>query len=311
MISNKKYIILSLELHLFFARIMKEHAIFLEAGFTPKNSKLAKEADCYKQKFEELLLDTVKLSEGVIREEVLESGEFFTDYTLSTERKTEHFTGIKINEKITMMELRLHCEKHKYIKSGMIKDVKQLNKKAKKLVEGLIDLKAKVLDCVLCCEIFTTNYPSLIEHIIEEAKLYCDYIVKLERSKDIYSVDGKDVKETELFWNEIMMEHALFNRGLLDPAESDLIELSNKIAKEYEEIIKKTQNMTYETIDNITMESLNETVKIKNFKESGTKGINECEIRSIILPLLADHLLREANHYIRILEKYKRKMKEC
>ena len=31
-------------------------------------------------------------------------------------------------------------------------------------------------------------------------------------------------------------------------------------------------------------------------------GIDACRIRSIILPLLADHVLREANHYIRLLE---------
>ena len=38
------------------------------------------------------------------------------------------------------------------------------------------------------------------------------------------------------------------------------------------------------------------------FKAAGTKGIQSCEIRSVILPLLADHVLREANHYIRLLK---------
>ena len=80
MISSKKYVILSLELHLFFARIMKEHSLFLEAGFTPKNSKLAKEANGYKEQFEKILLDAVKLSGGRIRESVIESGEIFTEY---------------------------------------------------------------------------------------------------------------------------------------------------------------------------------------------------------------------------------------
>ena len=28
---------------------------------------------------------------------------------------------------------------------------------------------------------------------------------------------------------------------------------------------------------------------------------NGCQIRSVILPLLADHVLREANHYLRLL----------
>ena len=45
MISREKYVTSSLELHLFFMRVMKEHAIFLEAGLGPKNSKLAKELD--------------------------------------------------------------------------------------------------------------------------------------------------------------------------------------------------------------------------------------------------------------------------
>ena len=31
------------------------------------------------------------------------------------------------------------------------------------------------------------------------------------------------------------------------------------------------------------------------------QGIEACHIRSIILPLLAYHVLREANHYIRLL----------
>lgn len=34
---------------------------------------------------------------------------------------------------------------------------------------------------------------------------------------------------------------------------------------------------------------------------TGAEGILQCKIRSVILPLLADHVLREANHYIRLL----------
>ena len=52
----------------------------------------------------------------------------------------------------------------------------------------------------------------------------------------------------------------------------------------------------------ITDKTIEETQKYIDFKTAGTKGIKECEIRSIILPLLADHVLREANHYFRILK---------
>ena len=51
----------------------------------------------------------------------------------------------------------------------------------------------------------------------------------------------------------------------------------------------------------LTPETLEETLKYRDFKAAGTKGILDSNIASIILPLLADHVLREANHYIRIL----------
>ncbi len=55
------------------------------------------------------------------------------------------------------------------------------------------------------------------------------------------------------------------------------------------------------TIHSVTDRTMQKTKEYRDFKEAGTKVINECKIRSIILPLLADHVLRESNHYIRLL----------
>lgn len=95
-----------------------------------------------------------------------------------------------------------------------------------------------------------------------------------------------------------MKEHAQFIRGLLDPTEKDLILTADNYAKEYEEIIKQYSN----NLDNIRNASLNETINFRNFKIAGEEGILNCKIKSIIIPLLADHVLREANHFIRILK---------
>lgn len=301
MISKEKYVMYSLELHLFFGRIMKEHALFLEAGFTPKNTKLSKVADSYRVNFEKLLLDTVKLSNKRIRKSIVESGEILTEYTLNAEKKTSYYTGIDINSKITLMEKDLDFRMLSNTDDKIIKCVKNINNRAMKLVDGLIEFKVKLLDEMLCCKLFTGNYPLLIEHIIREAKLYRLYIEMLEENEDI---DNDDIKKTELFWNQIMMEHALFIRGLLDPSENELISTSNKFADEFSELIKKANSSTEMTMVNITKDTLSETVKLRDFKKVGTKGILDCEIKSIIVPLLADHVLREANHYIRLLKDY-------
>ncbi len=152
---------------------------------------------------------------------------------------------------------------------------------------------------VLSCKLFTANYPLLIEHIMREAKLYKQYATMLQNGQNITCEDRKQV---ELFWNQIMMEHALFIRGLLDPTEEQLITTADNFAKQYEKLLEEARNMTDETIKTITDKTITEMVKDRDFKKAGTEGILGCEIRSIIVLLLADHVLREANHYLRILK---------
>lgn len=304
MINNQRYVILSLELHLFFSRIMKEHSFFLEAGFTPKNSNLAKEAEHYKNQFEKLLARAVDVSYGTIRPKVLDSGEIITDFTLGTEMKTQDFTGIKLDTNITKKELELRSGVDPKVSEDLARYVGWLNAGAQKLLKGLIDFKQRVLEDVLSCKVFTLNYPSLIEHILREAKLYLSLVNDLENRVDI---DSTDTKKTELFWDQIMMEHSQFIRGLLDPTEEKLIDTADEFAHEFKLLIKEAQAKTDATMDSVTDKTLNETIKLKNFKQAGTVGIYNCKIRSIILPLLADHVLREANHYIRLLETYEKK----
>ena len=96
-----------------------------------------------------------------------------------------------------------------------------------------------------------------------------------------------------------MMEHALFIIGLLDPSEEELIHSADSFAKEYCQLLESCKGAHKQMMSS---SSLDETVKFRDFKIAGTQGIQQCKIRSIILPLLADHVLREANHYIRLLK---------
>lgn len=291
----ERYVTLSLELHLFFARIMKEHALFLKAGFTPADQDFAREAEFYKQKFEALLRRAVCLSSGVVSKCVLASGELVTEFTADAEKQTQCFTGIRIGREITRMESLLRCGDHVRVTPALCRQVKQLNRMALRLLQGLIDFKEKILNRMLHCCMFTINYPLLMEHIIREAKLYQSFVCGVEHG----DLDTQSMKETESFWNQIMMEHALFIRGLLDPAEHELVETSNTFAQEYSSLLSKARAANDKTM--LRRESLNETLRFRDFKAAGVKGIENCEIRSIILPLLADHVLREANHYIRLL----------
>lgn len=291
------YVVKSLELHMFFSRIMKEHSLFLKAGFTPVNASFSNKAEYFKKEFENILSTAVMLGDGIVSRDVLKSEELVTEFTSLAERQTENFTGIAINKEITARELRLRSGfSGQRMDNRMFRMVKQLNQRALGLLDGLISFKEQILQNVLECKMFTMNYPLLLEHIIREAKLYREYVEMLERDGRL---SNETMRDTECFWNQIMMEHALFIRGLLDPTQKELIQTANEFAGDYDKLLETCQHAHEQTMGE---DSLELTLKFKDFKVAGVQGITGCEIRSVILPLLADHVLREANHYIRLME---------
>lgn len=350
----KDYVRISLETHLFFARIMKEHSLFLQAAFVPKDMEWIKRADFFRKQFEDLLRQTVQMSNRMVSKCVLESGEIVTRYTMDAERKTSELSGIPINRRITAAQLELECARDCDITREDVQVINKLNERALWLLNGLIDFKERILKEVKECRMYTTNYPLLIDHITREARLYRDTIEGMMKNQ---KVCYRNLQNQEEFWNCIMMEHALFIRGLLDPCEAQLIGTADDFAHDFGELLKMAQRQdcrsndmctadcrsndmrtadchsnnarTADCCDNnmraadccdhnmraadnvstrayreetISEKSLAKTCELRDFKAAGTEGILNCQIKSIILPLLADHVLREANHYIRILE---------
>lgn len=299
----KKYAILSLETHLFFGRIMKEHSLFLLAGFPAKETEFIRCADQFRKEFEEGLRRTVKLADGIVSKSVLDSGEVVTEFTQKAEGQTKNLTGIPIDVKITEAEERLRAGNCGMVNREIIQQVRMLNQQMLGSLNGLISFKEKILKEVTTCRLYTANYPLLIEHILREAKLYRQMISELEQRGRI---TAPDLRNLEIFWNRIMMEHAQFIRGLLDPTECELIETAGGFAEDYCRLLEEARQRDWKAMNALTERALQTTRQYQQFKTAGAEGITGCEIRSIILPLLADHVLREANHYLRILE-YARK----
>ncbi|MGN0353994.1 MAG: DUF2935 domain-containing protein, partial [Muricoprocola sp.] len=278
--------------------IMKEHAFFLEAGFVCADTQWIKKADMFRHQFEELLWDTVRISNGRISRRVLVSGELVTEFTIPAERRTEQLSGVKFDEKLTRQEQNLCFARQMRMDRELLRTVHGLNRRAIKLLEELICFKESILEAVNKCRLFTFNYPLLIAHILREAKLYRSMVENLMNGRESFSTKPEEMQS---FWNQIMMEHALFIRGLLDPSEDTLIHTADKFAEEYKELLEQARKQDCRVLG-MTEEALEETRRFGKFKAAGAEGILKCEISSVIIPLLADHVLREANHYIRLLE---------
>jgi len=106
-----------------------------------------------------------------------------------------------------------------------------------------------------------------------------------------------------VFWNRQMAEHAKFIAGLLNPTEETLIDSARMFGKEFDELTILSKQATQRTFDitGATTDSISAMKRLREFKIAGTEGLPECRIKSIIIPLLGDHVLREANHYLCVL----------
>lgn len=120
----KEYVKLSLETHLFFGRIMKEHSLFLLAGFPAKETAFIQRAEVFRKEFEDGLRKTVRLADNIVSESVLNSGEIVTEFTGKAERQTENLTGIPIDVKITEAEERLRAGNRVMVNPAMVSPCK-------------------------------------------------------------------------------------------------------------------------------------------------------------------------------------------
>ena len=308
MLSNEDYIRLSLELNLFFMRIAKEHSFFMETAFGINDQALAQQAEVLKKQFSALRSETLCLADGLISPEVLASGELVTKLTLDSERASSYYSGVALDMELTHQELSLGSSPS-VLNPALVQQIFELNQRAIEATTVLADYKSKLLQNILSCRTFTFNYPLLIDHILREARFYLKMLATLQNRQ---VVDLKrDIIDQEVFWNRIMAEHAYFIRGLLDPTEEELFETAHRYGKEFDKLTNQAQTMTEQTtiLPKLSREAYEATVGLRNFKTAGTEGLLQCKVKAIAMPLLGDHVIREANHYLRILNAFTRRLK--
>ena len=170
------------------------------------------------------------------------------------------------------------------------------NRQALELANIMLRFKKNVREDVLSCTLFTQNYPLMIDHMIREAQYYIDMLKKVQsntKENPIAMAHG-----AEIFWDQIMMEHAEFVDGLLDPSETAHKQKAKGFVKQYATLEAQASQNILET----TLQNSNATRSFRSFAAQATQEILQCKVRSLILPLLSDHVLREANYFFRLLK---------
>jgi hypothetical protein len=79
-------------------------------------------------------------------------------------------------------------------------------------------------------------------------------------------------------------------------------------ARDVESMFYK-KSPTYPIIGKLNKYSENATHKLRNFKQAGLDLIKSCQIKSVIDPLLEDHVVREANHFLQMVHILEERLK--
>ncbi|MFS0838789.1 DUF2935 domain-containing protein [Paenibacillus sp. 1P03SA] len=173
--------------------------------------------------------------------------------------------------------------------------------------------KRKVLGLILTCRLpGQTNFPLLVDHVSREARYFRNRLEELNQGKLEPLPDA--IIDENVFFLRIMADHAKFIGHLLDPSERKLVEQARDFSHDFDQLLYQARDMDSMRPQSQTAPLLNQfldqnrvsVASLKDFKKTARDLIEQCKIKSIIHPLLADHVFREAERFLEIIEMFER-----
>jgi hypothetical protein len=190
-----------------------------------------------------------------------------------------------------------------------VQSVRALNEESIQAASAFRNFKRNVLLLIINCKILGFNFPLLVDHIAREAEYFVRNLMKFNQG--IMEPIQDAIISENVFWLRIMMEHSRFIGSLLDQSERNLVNQARKFGDDFEVLLNQARDVesmlynkepTYPIISKMNKDSENAAMEIRNFKRAGLEFIRTCQIRNVINPLLADHVVREAEHFMMIVK---------
>ncbi|HYP52569.1 MAG TPA: DUF2935 domain-containing protein [Pyrinomonadaceae bacterium] len=153
------------------------------------------------------------------------------------------------------------------------------NRPTVELVRRFLDVKRKMEKAQESGQLKSLAWPTFFEHVALEGERFANRLEGFSKGK--VELDRDEVVD---FWSRIMADHADFVAHLLDPEEKALIEKATGAGVAWRAAKSGGARGRVE-------DSLEEFIA---FKKTAQKGVEAGQIKSIIHPLLADHVVREA-----------------
>ncbi len=301
MLTLEGYIEQSLRINLFFLRISKEHSFFLESSFTQRNTNLKETAGYFRRQFKLQLQQAVSMADGVLDQQILQSGQIITIHTLSAELLTQKLFGTVIDTALTKQEETLRPRLAAMTHETLEPHINELNRRAIASSTALAEFIGGLINDVKTCRLFINMYPLLMDHMLQETNAFIRILVMLQNRMNPFE---KSIIKQEPLWNRILGEHAIFTGLMLDPTEQLLKNAANRFAQEFYALADAADQPSAdpEKAHAIIEHSHQAAKDARDFYMAFIQGQLHCQILSVLIPLVIDHNTRETNYYIYQIE---------
>lgn len=175
--------------------------------------------------------------------------------------------------------------------------------------------KRKILGLVLTCQMpGANNFPLLIDHTSREANYFRTRLEQLN-SGQLDPLPDAIINEN-VFFLRIMADHTKFIGHLLDPSERQLVEQARNFSHDFDQLLfqardldsMRPQSLTQPLLDQFLDQNRVSVASLRDFKKTARDLIEACKIKSIIHPLLADHVFREAERFLEIIDLFEQSL---
>jgi hypothetical protein len=192
-----------------------------------------------------------------------------------------------------------------------VEAVEKLNLESLSMIRKIILFKQKALDDALTGMVRGFNFPLLLDHVRREAMYFLKTLQGINNRIETPMAD--DIVEENIFFLEIMADHAKFIAHLLDPSERELIRQASALGQEFDVLFSQARNLHFEPLSrNILRTQLTvfkgSTLFLRSFKEQATKLVQTAQVKSVIDPQLASHITREAAKYLSIIDRLEQRV---
>lgn len=168
--------------------------------------------------------------------------------------------------------------------------------------------KRELLQAKLACRLGGTNFPLFLDHISREAEYFLRLLEKMRNGRIVL----KEASQTQelVFWLRIMADHVKLICHLLDPSERGLVRVANEFSCQFDQLVLQGRDFAsmlhchegeVMAFRRFILDVRTDVQRLRDFKNAAEDLIAECRLLGIIPELLADHMRREAEHFLLLL----------